>query len=1153
MRTLQILSTMLLLVVANCALAQVTPPTDAPLITLSTHSNATIKIRMQASTANTPVWVETTSGVYTSVTVGTRWTSDQTYTSNSTTIRVYGNITKFDCGGYNNPITALDVSKNTELIGLDCSGNQLTMLDVSKNTKLTALSCNLNQINTLDVSNNIALTALDCNSNQLTTLDVSKNTALKLLYCYNNPFTTAALNGIYCDLPNRVTSDNAVIYPALTSADANHATVLASNAINATTKGWQVKYESNNTNVTTTGNYTCGTVGGVVISPSSIELCTYKATPLTATVLPHNATNKTVAWSSSHPSIATVDNNGVVTGVTGGTTTITATTEEGDFTATCEVKVNVPPTGSPVIIMTVNLNATVILKMQAAVANTPAWVETAPSTYTPITVGTDWTNLSSFTANGNTIKIYGHITKFSSNNNKIKALDVSNNIDLNWLSCDRNDLRTLNISNNTALTELHCPNNRLTTLDISNNTALEKINCSSNQLTELNVSNNTALKLLDCYNNPFTTATINGIYCDLPNRAITDNAVIRPVNIYANDHTAALASNATNATNKGWNVKYFGNNTSITTTGNYTCGSAGGIIVSPSATGLGIGKTIALTATVQPHSTTNKAFTWSSSNTAIATVNNNGIVTGIAEGTATITATTEEGNFTATCHVSISAPPPTETPVITLTVIPNTTIRIQMRANSNATPVWVENTPKAYIPITLNTDYVSQTYTVSGSTIKIHGRISGLICFNNQITALDISKNASLIFLNCMDNQLTALDVSNNHALEKLLCNYNQLTTLDVSNNTALKILNCENNQLTSLDTRNNKALEELLCNNNQITTLDVSKNTTLKLLYCYNNPFTTAALNGIYCDLPNRVTSDNAVIYPALTSADANHATVLASNATNATTKGWQVKYKSNTTDIITTGDYACGTVGDIVISSSSIEMHVGNTTTLTASVQPHNATNKAIIWNTNHPSIATVDGNGVVTGIAEGTTTITATTEEGGFNATCEVTVSVPLTYSVAIATGINNGTLTVSPNANVAQGTVVTVTASPNAGYRLKEGSLKALRSADGSLAFAIADGCFPMPDHDITVTAAFELTTNIDTDETSRIILYPNPAKELVYIKGLIAPSLIEIYNTKGILVLAQTLNPNEHINIGRLSSGIYVVRINKVAIRLVVNN
>lgn len=58
-----------------------------------------------------------------------------------------------------------------------------------------------------------------------------------------------------------------------------------------------------------------------------------------ATITPGDATNKTVAWTSSNPAIATVDNDGNVYGVALGETIVTAKTEDGGFEAKCNVKV----------------------------------------------------------------------------------------------------------------------------------------------------------------------------------------------------------------------------------------------------------------------------------------------------------------------------------------------------------------------------------------------------------------------------------------------------------------------------------------------------------------------------------------------------------------------------------------------------------------------------------------------------------------------------------------------------------------------------------------------------------------------------------------------------------------------------------------------
>lgn len=89
-------------------------------------------------------------------------------------------------------------------------------------------------------------------------------------------------------------------------------------------------------------------VTGVTLDQNSSMIYT-NTTPgsvlLVATVAPAGASNKTVEWTSSDPAIARVDANGLVTAMSSGTAIITATTEEGGFTAECMVTVVVyyPP------------------------------------------------------------------------------------------------------------------------------------------------------------------------------------------------------------------------------------------------------------------------------------------------------------------------------------------------------------------------------------------------------------------------------------------------------------------------------------------------------------------------------------------------------------------------------------------------------------------------------------------------------------------------------------------------------------------------------------------------------------------------------------------------------------------------------------------
>ena len=79
-------------------------------------------------------------------------------------------------------------------------------------------------------------------------------------------------------------------------------------------------------------------VTGVTITPTTLTLKTGTTGTLTATVVPENAAVTTVAWSSSDTNIATIE-NGIVTAISEGSTTIKVKTDDGGFIATCEVTV----------------------------------------------------------------------------------------------------------------------------------------------------------------------------------------------------------------------------------------------------------------------------------------------------------------------------------------------------------------------------------------------------------------------------------------------------------------------------------------------------------------------------------------------------------------------------------------------------------------------------------------------------------------------------------------------------------------------------------------------------------------------------------------------------------------------------------------------
>jgi len=87
-----------------------------------------------------------------------------------------------------------------------------------------------------------------------------------------------------------------------------------------------------------------------------------------------------------------------------------------------------------------------------------------------------------------------------------------------------------------------------------------------------------------------------------------------------------------------------------------------------------------------------------------------------------------------------------------------------------------------------------------------------------------------------------------------------------------------------------------------------------------------------------------------------------------------------------------SCGNVihvTDVTLDETSVFLDVGATKTLTATVLPENATDKSATWTSNKPSVATVDNNGKITAVTQGTATIVVATHDGGKATTCKVTV--------------------------------------------------------------------------------------------------------------------------------------------------------------------
>ena len=256
-------------------------------------------------------------------------------------------------------------------------------------------------------------------------------------------------------------------------------------------------------------------------------------------------------------------------------------------------------------------------------------------------------------------------------NNQLTKLDVSKNAKLMSLHCDNNQLKSLDVSKNAKLMSLHCDNNQLTKLDVSKNAQLEILYCDNNQLTNMDVSKNVQLEILHCGNNQLT------------NMDISKNTKLQTFECMDNEYEATLNSkNQLDVstlpgfqTSKVSNVKggklsgklLTFNSGSKKVTYTYNCGNnktaTFTIVAKRMVRKLTLNKTkatlnpvdtLTLKATVTPSNATNKAVTWKSSNTKVATVSSSGKVTAKAAGTATITCTAKDGSGkSATCKITV--------------------------------------------------------------------------------------------------------------------------------------------------------------------------------------------------------------------------------------------------------------------------------------------------------------------------------------------------------------------------------------------------------------------------------------------------------------------------------------------------------------------
>ena len=394
---------------------------------------------------------------------------------------------------------------------------------------------------------------------------------------------------------------------------------------------------------------------------------------------------------------------------------------------------------------------------------------------------------------------------------------------------------------------------------------------------------------------------------------------------------------------------------------------------------INVGDSKTLVATVKPDNATDKTVTWTSSDEAIATVDETGKVTAIKEGTATITA--KAGEKTAECKVTVYV-------AVTSVELNKTTLSI------------IEGESETLTANVKPDNATDKTVTWSSSDEKIatvkDGKVTAVKVGEATITAKAGDKTAECkvtvspvpVSSVTLDKTSLELEIGQKATLVATIKPDNAADKTVTWSSSDTKIATVDaNGEVSAIDegeaTITAKAGDktaECIVTVKRVPVSSVSLDkTTLELL------------EGETAVLTATVKPDNATDKTVTWStSDASIATVDAEGKVTAIKKG-EATITAKAGDKTAECKVTVKTipVSSITLDITSLQLKVGGTTKLTATVKPDDAADKTITWISSDESIATVSKEGLVTAVKRGKATITAQSSQEGIYATCEVQV--------------------------------------------------------------------------------------------------------------------------------------------------------------------
>ena len=391
----------------------------------------------------------------------------------------------------------------------------------------------------------------------------------------------------------------------------------------------------------------------------------------------------------------------------------------------------------------------------------------------------------------------------------------------------------------------------------------------------------------------------------------------------------------------------------------------------PTSFSIGIGMTEALTLTLYPSTLEDNSLTWKSSNTKVATVTADGKVTGIKEGTATITCTSVATGLSTTCKVT----------VIDGSVTLNKTAAVVEKGKTLTLKETV-------YPETLEDKTVTwKSSNTKVATVSSAGKVTGV---KTGIVTITCTSKATGLSATCK----VIIGKVNLDKSEAAVLKGTSLTLTPTVYPTTL-----ENKEVTWKSSNTKVATvssagEVKGVKTGVVTITCTSKatglSTTCKVTVGKVNLDKSEAivLKGTTLTLKPTVyptTLENKEV--TWKSSNTKVATVSSSGkVTGVKTGVVTITCTSKTTGLSATCKV---TVGKVNLDKTEVSIVKGKTVTLTPTVYPTTLSDKSVTWESSDEAVATVTG-GKVKGIGAGTATITCTSVATGLSATCQVTVT-------------------------------------------------------------------------------------------------------------------------------------------------------------------